>query len=60
LTFRLIDNHFREKIAQVRECDLTRHMVKEHEGRIEDSSWVGKGSQFTVMLAKDRLQNVGA
>lgn len=39
---------------------LARRMVEGHGGRLEVSSWVGKGSRFTVMLPKERSQNTDA
>jgi hypothetical protein len=39
---------------------LARRMVEGHGGRLEVSSWVGKGSRFTVMLPKERPQSAGA
>jgi signal transduction histidine kinase len=39
---------------------LARRMVEGHGGRLEVSSWVGKGSRFTVLLPKERPQNIGA
>ncbi len=39
---------------------LARRMVEGHGGRLEVSSWVGKGSRFTVSLPKERPQSAGA
>ncbi|MDT8068725.1 MAG: ATP-binding protein [Terriglobia bacterium] len=39
---------------------LARRMVEGHGGRLEVSSWVGKGSRFVVSLPKERPQTVGA
>lgn len=39
---------------------LARRMVEGHGGRLEVSSWVGKGSRFVVSLPKERSQTVGA
>jgi signal transduction histidine kinase len=39
---------------------LARRMVEEHGGRIEVSSWVGKGSRFVVSLPKERPNGAGA
>jgi signal transduction histidine kinase len=39
---------------------LARRMVEGHGGRLDVSSWVGKGSRFTVSLPKERTNGVGA
>ncbi len=39
---------------------LARRMVEGHGGRLEVSSWVGKGSRFVVLLPKERPNGVGA
>lgn len=38
---------------------LARRIVEGHGGRLNVSSWVDKGSRFTVLLPKERPQNVG-
>ena len=39
---------------------LARRIVEGHGGRLEVSSWVGKGTRFTVSLPKERPQGAGA
>jgi signal transduction histidine kinase len=39
---------------------LAQRMVEGHGGRLEVSSWVGKGSRFVISLPKERPQSVGA
>jgi signal transduction histidine kinase len=39
---------------------LARRMVEGHGGRLEVSSWVGKGSRFVVSLPKERPNGAGA